>query len=295
MGKVGDFFRGAKQVLKIGKKTVKKLKASNKARKIKSGKRKYKSTSTPEVIVGTGGKIFGSKRMEASRMARKQKMGLAIPVTGRNPYSQASFTAAKGVAVAGTSMDGTSKSQLKNLRQNAKSLSSFAGGGGGGQGIQTVGLLSSATDFLGFGKGGKMNLTGFPGQSLITPGQTGGFGLPRGPGGKLQMPGSDPRMAAYLKQFSLDDSFLKIFFRAPKGYVVMYDDNDRPYALLKSVAIQFGLWSAAKKPPISVKDWQAFKRAGRVAHKLEKIAKSATVFTPKKKKVHAHRITHKVA
>lgn len=97
--------------------------------------------------------------------------------------------------------------------------------------------------------------------------------LPRGPGGGLQLPfsGADP-MAA-LKQFSLDDQFLKISYRAPKGYVVLRDASGRPFPVLKKAAQYYGLWKPAKKPPISVGDWQAFLKAGKVMKKLKLIEK----------------------
>lgn len=107
------------------------------------------------------------------------------------------------------------------------------------------------------------------------PGQTGGFGLPRGVDNKLQLPWHDPSIPAAMKPFALDDSFLKSYVRAPKGYVVVRDPNGRPYAILKSYARSNGLWTPAKKPPISVRDWHAFKKAQAVAKKLRKIARPA--------------------
>ncbi|MEJ2746294.1 MAG: hypothetical protein P8123_11525 [bacterium] len=102
----------------------------------------------------------------------------------------------------------------------------------------------------------------------------GGLPVPwwKGPGGKLQMPWSDPRIPEYLKQFALDDAYLKTYYRAPRGYVVLRDANGRPFAINKAMAKSFGLWKPRKKPPISVSDWQAFKKAERVEKKLKKIA-----------------------
>lgn len=102
------------------------------------------------------------------------------------------------------------------------------------------------------------------------PGQTGGFGLPRGPGGHLQLPTSDPSIAAALKPYSLDDSFLKIRYHAPKGYVVMRDPQGRPFAVLKSMAKHYG-WKPHRKPPISVGEWHALKKAHRTVKKVHKI------------------------
>lgn len=102
----------------------------------------------------------------------------------------------------------------------------------------------------------------------------GGLPVPwwKGPGGKLQMPWSDPRIPQYLKQFALDDAYLRTYYRAPKGYVVLRDEQGRPFAVNKAIARQFGLWRPKRKPPISVSDWQAFKKAQRVEKKLRKVA-----------------------
>ncbi len=106
--------------------------------------------------------------------------------------------------------------------------------------------------------------------------QAGPGGLPvpwwKGPGGKLQLPWNDPKIPAYLKQFALDDAYLKTYYRAPRGYVIIRDASGRPFAVNKQMARSFGLWKPAKKPPISVGDWQKFKAAERVEKKLKKIA-----------------------
>ena len=106
--------------------------------------------------------------------------------------------------------------------------------------------------------------------------QQGAGGLPvpwfKGPGGKLQMPWSDPRIPDYLKQFALDDAYLKTYYRAPKGYVVLKDSSGRPFAVNKTIARQMGLWKPAAKPPISATDYKHFKRNKTIEKKLRKIA-----------------------
>lgn len=102
-------------------------------------------------------------------------------------------------------------------------------------------------------------------------GKTGGFGIPRGPGGRMQLPWNDPSVPAALKAFSLDDSYIRPAMRAPRGYVIVRDPDGQPYPVLKSIAIKFGLWRPSKKPPISVRDWQALKRSDRTIKKLRKI------------------------
>jgi len=109
----------------------------------------------------------------------------------------------------------------------------------------------------------------------VPPGQTGGLGLPQGPGGGLQLPWNDPSTPSALKAFALDDSFLKLQYRSPKGYVTVRDAAGRPYPLLKTIAQKMGLWKPKRKPPISVRDWSAYRRAGAVEKKLRKIAAKA--------------------
>lgn len=109
-------------------------------------------------------------------------------------------------------------------------------------------------------------------------GGTGGTGiLPKGPGGKLQLPWNDPSVAQYLKAFAIDDQYLRPAFRSPPGYVTVRDANGRPYPLLKIIARKFGLWKPAHKPPISVRDWQALKRSGHTVKKLRKVHKLLAV------------------
>lgn len=122
--------------------------------------------------------------------------------------------------------------------------------------------------------GGLPALAGMGG-AMVAAGSTGGFGLPRGPGGKLQLPWNDPNIPAYLKQFSLDDSYLRQCVRAPRGYVVIRDADGQPFAVLKTMAKQFKLWKAKPKPPISVRDWHHLRGAGRVVDKLQDMEKVA--------------------
>jgi hypothetical protein len=89
------------------------------------------------------------------------------------------------------------------------------------------------------------------------------------------MPWSDPRIPEYLKQFALDDAYLKVAYRAPKGYVVVRDNSGRPFAVNKVIAKQFGLWKAAAKPPISATDWKHYKRNQIIEKRLLKIAAPA--------------------
>lgn len=109
--------------------------------------------------------------------------------------------------------------------------------------------------------------------------QQGAGGLPvpwwKGPGGKLQLPWNDPNIPQYLKQFALDDAYLKIYYRAPRGYVIVKDATGRPFAVNKAIAKQFGLWRPAAKPPISATDWKHYKRNQIIEKRLRKIAAPA--------------------
>lgn len=149
-----------------------------------------------------------------------------------------------------------------------------------GYGASAYGAYSAIKGVTG-NKGMPPGLPALPGMQMpagnirsqvpMQSGKTGGFGVPTGPGGKWQMPWNDPSTPAYLKQFALDDSAIRITFRAPRGYVIVRDADGRPFPLLKKIAQQFHLWKPAKKPPISVRDWQSLKRADRVVHKMRKI------------------------
>lgn len=115
-----------------------------------------------------------------------------------------------------------------------------------------------------------------PGLPQPAPGSTGSFGIPRGPGGRMQLPWNDPSVPAFLKQFALDDSYIRPAMRAPRGYVIVRDPDGQPYPILKSIAQKFRLWKPGKKPPISVRDWQALKRSDRTIKKLRKIVTMTT-------------------
>lgn len=136
-----------------------------------------------------------------------------------------------------------------------------------------------------FGSTSKIPTTGgiLPGQLSVVPGTTGGFGLPRGPGGSLQAPWSDPRIPDFLKQFAIDDRFLRNVPRAPAGYVVLRDASGRPFGVLKQVAKAFKLWSPKQRPPISVKDWNALKRGCSTVRKMQRVAKMANALGKRKK------------
>lgn len=157
------------------------------------------------------------------------------------------------------------------VRQLPGIIGGAAGGAlmnGGGQNMPTPGAMYPGTP-------------GFSGP-LLPMGDTGGFGLPRGPGGGLQLPWNDPSIPGFAKPYALDDSYLRVQYRAPAGYVVVRDKDQRPFALERGMAIKMRVWKPGAKPPISAGDWKKFKTAARVSRKLKKIAGEAVKYERKK-------------
>jgi len=90
--------------------------------------------------------------------------------------------------------------------------------------------------------------------------------------GKRSVFRDDPNIAEALKGFAISQRFLRQSYRSPmKGYVVVRDAVGDPYALPKSMAIKFAGYRPAKKPPISVGEMQALKKADRTVKKVRKI------------------------
>lgn len=146
-------------------------------------------------------------------------------------------------------------------------LESFSSGGSN-SGIQTTGLLDTVMDTAVNTAAGAVTNAAAGGLTSLIPWW-------KGPGGRLQLPTSDPNIAEYLKKFSLDDSYLRVYYRAPHGYVVVRDAQGRPFAVLRPVARMFGLWRPAAKPPISATDWRHYKKNKQIEKKLIKIARPA--------------------
>lgn len=164
---------------------------------------------------------------------------------------------------------------VASVFKKAKPVVKVAAPVAAGMGIMKVSGGGTPMQMPSYSGGGLPALPAAPAQTRAIQ-QTSPGGLPvpwwKGPGGKLQLPWNDPRIPDYLKQFALDDAYLKPYYRAPRGYVVLRDGSGRPFAVNKAMAKAFGLWRPKKKPPISVSDWQAFKKAERVEKKLKKIA-----------------------
>lgn len=128
----------------------------------------------------------------------------------------------------------------------------------------------------------------------LVKGSGGGGGmptLPSGFGGLPALPGqgappivgdrgwfqNDPNIADALKPFAISMTNLRTVYRSPlKGYVVVRDVKGDPYALPKPMARKYAGWRPSKKPPISVGEWEAVKRADRTIKKVKKITATMT-------------------
>lgn len=105
-------------------------------------------------------------------------------------------------------------------------------------------------------------------------------GLPALPGsagsspivGKRGIFRNDANVPDALKSFVISKPDLHQYYRAPmKGYVIRHDSAGDPYALPKKMAQQYMGYKPAKKPPISVGEWHALKKAHRTIKKVKKI------------------------
>lgn len=107
-------------------------------------------------------------------------------------------------------------------------------------------------------------------------------GLPAMPGGMNPVMGqrgifqNDPDVIEAVKPWAISKANLKVCYRAPKGFVIVYDSVGDPYALPRRMAMWLKLWKPGAKPPISVGDWQAVKRADRTVKKMRKVFRTTT-------------------
>lgn len=89
---------------------------------------------------------------------------------------------------------------------------------------------------------------------------------------------NDPNSTKQVEAVAIAKGDLVVSYRRPRGhayknFVVVRDDNGDPMAVPKTVArANFG-WKPNKKPPISVGQWSAVKKASRVVKTLKKINK----------------------
>lgn len=136
---------------------------------------------------------------------------------------------------------------------------------------------SMISDIAGMGGGGGGRMPAMP------QGFQGGFPALPGSAGAPPMVGDrsifrdDPNVVEALKPWAIAQRNLRQYYRAPiKGYVIRRDSNGDPYAIPKHLAVKFLGYKTHKKPPISVGDWEAVKRADRTVKKVRKVMTTMT-------------------
>lgn len=67
----------------------------------------------------------------------------------------------------------------------------------------------------------------------------------------------------------------KVIADAPPGFVVVTAPDGRKFAVRKEFARKTGLWKPRKKPPISVSEAEAIKKADRAKRKVKKLAQKS--------------------
>jgi len=82
---------------------------------------------------------------------------------------------------------------------------------------------------------------------------------------------NDANVPAMIHEWTVSKGDLNFYPRAPKGFVILYDEKGDPFALPRKLAMMLKWWRPAKKPPISVGDWNAVKRADRTVTKMKRI------------------------
>ncbi len=144
---------------------------------------------------------------------------------------------------------------------------------GMGTALSVIGGASAVGSLFGGSKSGG-GLPALPGVGGL-PALPGGGAPPIvGDRGWLQ---NDPNIVAALQPFAISKTNLRMTYRSPlKGYVIRHDSKGDPYAIPKSLARAYLGWKPAKKPPISVGDWNAVRTADRVIKKMRKITTTMT-------------------
>jgi len=122
--------------------------------------------------------------------------------------------------------------------------------------------------------GGLPALPGMPAGMPALPG-TGVMG-PATKMGERGLFQNDPNIVAALQPWAISKTNLRQSFRAPKGFVIRYDSNGDAFGIPKPLAKAYLGWKPSKKPPISVGDWEAVKRADRTVKKVKKVMTTMT-------------------
>lgn len=145
-----------------------------------------------------------------------------------------------------------------------------------GKALQAVPVLgtaltaaSLATDaYQAFGGGSSSNLPAVSGGLPPLPGTPGANPIV----GKRGVFRNDANLPEALKSFAISKPDLRQYYRSPmKGYVIRHDSAGDPYAIPKKIARMYLGYKPAKKPPISVGEYESLKRAHRTVKKVRKI------------------------
>jgi hypothetical protein len=66
------------------------------------------------------------------------------------------------------------------------------------------------------------------------------------------------------------------YLRPPRGFVTIYNNLGQPIRFQdRGSAVKLGLWKPAKKPPISVTDWESLRRANKAVRAIKRAGKRA--------------------
>lgn len=185
------------------------------------------------------------------------------------------FSGLKKIARAGTHV------ALQGVRQTSTAaplISRIPGPVGMVGKVLTGGAIAlSAYDLLKGNSGGGPNLDLAGGQKYGLPPIPGTGGFPgKAQAGDRSIFRDDPNIVAALQPWAIPARGLRASYRAPKGFVVRYDSAGDPYGIPKSLARAYLGWRPSKKPPISVGEWQAVKKADRTIKKMRKITSTMT-------------------
>jgi hypothetical protein len=132
-------------------------------------------------------------------------------------------------------------------------------------------VLGAAGSVL--GGSGSPSLPSLPGMPGMPKG--GGFAGPSALAGDRGWFQNDPNVPDWMKPAAISKTNLKVCYRAPKGYVIRYDEKGDPYGIPRQLAKQYLGWKPAKKPLLSIRDTNAIRQAGRAIKKLQNAEKMA--------------------
>jgi len=138
--------------------------------------------------------------------------------------------------------------------------------------VASIGASALSVGSSLFGGGGAS--PGMP-QLPAMPGAPGAAGAVSPYAGQRGIFSNDPNVPDWMKPAAISKGNLRVFYRAPKGYVIRRDAAGDPYGVPKQMAKQYLGWKPAKKPLLSVRDTNAIRQAGRAIKKLQNAEKMA--------------------